>query len=326
MSYAKDECTVYIGPYKQKGYKQVRHMALQPGVYIIGQYDRVNTDYSNAPDEFRITVKDGSWSCVRHDKPKEGWWMDLKVRLPCLDGSECVVHIGSNKIKHNAPPKQKKHMSIKPGVYTIRKQQRENPDHRDANDVFEITVSGSAVTCERVDKKRGQGWWMDLEVRLPCMKSSFANSKKSMIKLKDANWKIVQTIPAGRSTAVEVTSSSSYTNTTESRSSKETSHEWSIDVEQNYAIFGQKGKMSAHYGGSVKSMNAKLNAMVESKAHTKKTTTTWNAANINRQLFQLQLEGVDERGNYHYWTSTLHTICIPLGENLPHVSTVLRHM
>jgi len=322
--------TVYIGSHKIKDHappKQVKHMALKPGVYIIGQSHRVNSDYRSAGDEFKITVQGSSWTCVRHDKPNDGWWMDLKVRLPCLDGSYQVVHIGSNKIKHNPPPKQGTHMSIPSGVYTIRRHDRVNTDCSDANDVFRITVQGSIVSCERIDR-RGCGWWMNLQVRLPCTKSSIAGSmaKKSIIKLTDAKWRSVRTIPAGRSTEVEVTSSSSYTNSTESRSSTETSHEWSVDVEQNWEIWGAKGKMNAHYGGGVKSLNAKLNAMVTSKAHTTTAKTTWDACRVNRQLFQLQLEGVDEHGEPHYWTSTQHTICIPLTDQPPHVSSVLRHM
>jgi len=133
-------------------------------------------------------------------------------------------------------------------------------------------------------------------------------------------------IPAGRADKTNIVSKASYEQSTKDTSSNESTHEWSIDVEQQYEIFGSKGKINGHYGGGVKSLNAKVNSMVNSKEHTKAQEYNWDASNENRQLYQLQLEGVDEAGNLHSWTSTQHRICLPMGAELPPVSTVLQHL
>jgi len=153
-----------------------------------------------------------------------------------------------------------------------------------------------------------------------------AIGKKTTIKLTGAIWKSVEVIPAGRADKTEIFSSASYEQTTKDTSSNESTHEWSVDVEQNWEIFGSKGKIQGHYGGGVKSLNAKMNSMVNSTKHSKAQEFKWDASDENRQLFQLQLEGVDEAGNLHFWTSTQHRICYPLGAELPPVSTVLQNL
>lgn len=150
--------------------------------------------------------------------------------------------------------------------------------------------------------------------------------EKTKITLTGAKWLSIMTIPAGEANKRDITSTASYEQSTKDSSSKESTHEWSVDVEQNYEIFGSKGKIQGHYGGGVKSLNASVNSMVNSKLHTEKQEYHWQASDVNRQLFQLQLEGVDEAGNPHYWTSTQHRICVPMGDEIPHVSTVLEHM
>jgi len=157
-----------------------------------------------------------------------------------------------------------------------------------------------------------------------------SSKKKATIKLTGARWYPVETIPADEETSITITSSSSYTASSESKSSSsnESSHEWSVDVEQNWTIFGQKGGIKGHYGGGVKSgtLNSNLNAMVNSSEHTKTKTKTCKAHSKNRQLFQLRLEGVDDDGTQHWWMSVAHRYIVPFGEDPPHVSTVLKYL
>jgi len=196
---------------------------------------------------------------------------------------------------------------------------RSNKGHH----VFSIDASGTML-----EKKDG---WTKKWIRVAGggMKGTpkkNAIGKKTTIKLTGAIWKSVEVIPAGRADKTEIFSSASYEQTTKDTSSNESTHEWSVDVEQNWEIFGSKGKIQGHYGGGVKSLNAKMNSMVNSTKHSKAQEFKWDASDENRQLFQLQLEGVDEAGNLHFWTSTQHRICYPLGAELPPVSTVLQNL
>ena len=59
--------------------------AIKGGVYRISKEDRVNTDFEDASDSFRISVKGTSLSCTRIDEPGGSWCMDLIVRLPTED-------------------------------------------------------------------------------------------------------------------------------------------------------------------------------------------------------------------------------------------------
>ena len=55
------------------------------GVYEIQPEDRVNEDYANSGDSFKVEVDGDSLICTRTDREGYGWGMNLVVRLPLFN-------------------------------------------------------------------------------------------------------------------------------------------------------------------------------------------------------------------------------------------------
>jgi len=58
------------------------------GVYEIQPEDRVNPDYADSGDSFRVEVEGDSLICTRTDREGYGWGMNLAVRLPLFNEEE----------------------------------------------------------------------------------------------------------------------------------------------------------------------------------------------------------------------------------------------
>lgn len=57
----------------------------QDGTYVITKSDRLNTDYADWGDEFKITVRGKQVICQRTDEPNHHWSMNLTVSLPRVE-------------------------------------------------------------------------------------------------------------------------------------------------------------------------------------------------------------------------------------------------
>lgn len=116
---------------------------------------RVNTDYADAPDPFRVTVNGDRTVCVKR-LDGAGWGMGLGLQCSSLD---YTVTIGSSGGKNKKCVKTP--IRVQCVENAGNKGKRVNTDYASASDSFKVTVAGPEVCARRTD---GHSWGMKLTI------------------------------------------------------------------------------------------------------------------------------------------------------------------
>jgi len=149
---------------------------------------RVNSDYRNANDKFRLTWSVGK-VCAKRTDSNGGWGMRLKVKCRSFTlnrpkaaakkvskGIRKLVYFGGSRGNTICKKISKSERLSCPSTCT-KSNCRVNSDYRNANDRFRLSWSRGRVCAKRIDSNGG--WGMRLKVK--CM-SYFLGGKVSRSK------------------------------------------------------------------------------------------------------------------------------------------------